>query len=300
MKKVLVSGGTSFVSRYVAEYYVSKGWDVYVLNRNTRPQSPGVTLIEADRKKLGNALKGHHFDVVFDITAFNAEDINALLDGLDTFKDYIMISSSAVYPESSIQPFTETMPIGENRIWGPYGIGKVEAERTLRARFSNAYILRPPYLYGPMNNVYREAFVFDCAIQNRKFYLPSDGQMKLQFFYIEDLCRFMDAMINFHPTQKIFNVGNEDAITVRKWVEICYRIAGKTAEFVNVDPDIEPRSYFSFYNYDYYLDIQKQKAFLPITTPIEIGLRASFEWYIQNPDKVNRKPLMAFIDSHLK
>lgn len=300
MKKVLVTGGTSFVSQYVAEYYVSKGWDVYVLNRNTRPQSPGVTLIAADRKKLGNALKGHHFDVVFDITAFNAEDINALWDGLDTFDDYIMISSSAVYPESGIQPFTETMPIGKNRIWGPYGMGKVEAERALQTRFSNAYILRPPYLYGPMNNVYREAFVFDCAIQKRKFYLPGDGQMKLQFFYIDDLCRFMDAVINFHPAQKIFNVGNEDAITVRKWVEICYRIAGQTAEFVNVNPDIEPRSYFSFYNYDYYLDIQKQKTLLPITTPIEIGLRASFEWYIQNPDKVNRKPLMAFIDSHLK
>lgn len=38
MKTMLVTGGTVFVSRYVAEYYVAQGYDVYVLNRNTRPQ----------------------------------------------------------------------------------------------------------------------------------------------------------------------------------------------------------------------------------------------------------------------
>ena len=27
MKKILVTGGTIFVSRYIAEYYVAKGWD---------------------------------------------------------------------------------------------------------------------------------------------------------------------------------------------------------------------------------------------------------------------------------
>ena len=58
----------------------------------------------------------------------------------------------------------------------------------------DAYILRPPYLYGPMNNVYREAFVFDCALADRKFYLPKDGSMKLQFFHVKDLCRLMEVI----------------------------------------------------------------------------------------------------------
>ena len=42
MRKILVTGGTVFVSRFIAEYYVAKGDEVYVLNRNTRPQSAGV------------------------------------------------------------------------------------------------------------------------------------------------------------------------------------------------------------------------------------------------------------------
>ena len=109
MRTILVTGGTTFVSRYVAEYYVNKGDKVFVLNRNSKPQSHGVTLIEADRKNLGEALKGYKFDVVLDITAYTENDINSLLNSLESFKDYIMISSSAVYPEYLPQPFTEEM-----------------------------------------------------------------------------------------------------------------------------------------------------------------------------------------------
>ena len=46
MKKILVTGGTVFVSRYIAEYYVTKGYDVYVLNRNTKEQSKGEHLLK--------------------------------------------------------------------------------------------------------------------------------------------------------------------------------------------------------------------------------------------------------------
>jgi len=34
MRKILVTGGTIFVSRYIAEYFAGKGDAVYVLNRN--------------------------------------------------------------------------------------------------------------------------------------------------------------------------------------------------------------------------------------------------------------------------
>lgn len=296
---MLVTGGTVFVSRYAAEYYVHKNYDVYVLNRNTKVQSQGVTLIEADRKNLSNILKNYHFDVIFDITAYNANDVDSLLDGVGSFDDYILLSSSAVYPEYSAQPFTENTPIGENRIWGKYGMGKVEAERALQARVPDAYILRPPYLYGPMNNLFREAFVFECAIKERKFYIPKDGQSKLQFFHVKDLCRFMDILIERQPEQKVFNVGNEVAVTIREWVETCYKVAGKQPEFVKVYQDIEQRNYFSFYAYDYYLDINKQKELMPTTETFENGLCEALEWYISHTDMVNKKPLMDFIDNNL-
>jgi len=299
MPKMLVTGGTVFVSRYIAEYYVKNGYEVYVLNRNTKEQSQGVTLIEADRHNLGDALRGYSFDTVID-TAYTAHDVNALLDALQEYRSYILISSSAVYPEHAPQPFKEDAPLSANSFWGKYGTDKIEAERTLQKRDPNAYMIRPPYLYGPMNNVYREAFVFDCALANRRFYLPKDGKMKLQFFHVHDLCRFIDVILSSRPQQHVFNVGNKEAVSVSEWVKLCYSVAGKEAEFHNVYADIEQRKYFSFYDYEYYLDVSSQYKFMSDVKPLSEGLREAFAWYVQNKEKVLTKPFIEYIDRNFK
>ena len=298
MRKMLVTGGTVFVSRYIAEYYAAKGWDVFVLNRNTKQQSENVTLIEADRHALGETLREYRFDAVVD-TAYTAADVELLLDALVGYEDYILISSSAVYPEHAAQPFGEDTLLGFNKYWGKYGTDKIAAEQALLERNPNAYVLRPPYLYGPMNNVYREAFVFDCAMADRVFYLPKDGILPLQFFHVHDLCRFMDVLLEQKPRQHIFNVGNKETVSVREWVELCYQAAGKRPVFRNVGEEIEQRKYFSFYDYAYALDVSAQYAYLEDVTPLKQGLEESFAWYVCNRDKVTGKPFFAFIDSTL-
>ena len=297
-RKILVTGGTVFVSRYVAEYYVAKGQEVYVLNRNNRPQSEGVKLIEADRHSLGETLRGYHFDAVIDVAAYTGEDITHLLDALGSYGEYIFISSSAVYPEYASQPFAEEELTAVNKFWGKYGTDKMDAEAVLMQRNPGAYILRPPYLYGPMNNVYREAFVFDCAMQGRIFYLPKNGEMKLQFFHVQDLCRFIDTILEKKPAQHIFNVGNKETVSVSDWVKLCYDIVGKPLEAVKVFEDIEQRNYFSFYNYEYYLDVTKQNELMPETIPLKEGLKEAFDWYVSNSDKLNKKPFMEYIDNN--
>ena len=299
MKKMLVTGGTVFVSRYIAEYYVRNGYEVYALNRNTREQSEGVNLIQADRHNLKNVLKNHYFDVVID-TAYTSWDVDLLLDGLASYGDYILISSSAVYPEYCVQPFKENEQVGVNKYWGKYGIDKIEAENVLIKRNPNAYILRPPYLYGPMNNVYREAFVFDCALEDRSFYLPKNGEMNLQFFHVEDLCKFIDVLLENKPEQHIFNVGNSEVISIRKWVELCYQVFGKKVQFKNVYDDIEQRKYFCFYDYEYYLDVSQQHRLMKQEKDLYEGLKEAFMWYKDNEDKVNKKPLFEFIDNTLE
>ena len=150
-----------------------------------------------------------------------------------------------------------------------------------------------------MNNLYRESFVFDCAIQNRKFCLPKDGNMKLQFFHIEDLCRFIDKILEIKPNDHIFNVGNRDLLTVKEWVELCYQVVGKTAEFFVVAEDIEHRYFFCFYDYQYCLDVSKQTKLFVDTKPLKDGLAESYEWYIKNGEDVNKKPYLEFIDKNI-
>lgn len=299
MRKILITGGTTFVSKYAAEYFAVHGYEVYVLNRNSKPQVDGVTLIEADRHVLGSQLKDIYFDVVADITAYDSKDITDLYDALGSFRTYLMISSSAVYPEYGVQPFTEESEKAVNRFWGKYGTDKIEAEHALLERVPDAYILRPPYLYGPMNNVYREAFVFDCARADRVFYLPKDGEMKLQFFHVKDLCQLMEVIAETKPAEHILNVGNEQAISIKDWVTKCYACLNKVPTFVSVPEEIPQRNYFSFSDYEYYLDIQKQQEIYPETIPLEEGLQEAAEWYLAHENEVNKKPYFEFIDENL-
>ena len=299
MRRILVTGGTVFVSRYVANYFAQKGDDVYVLNRNSKPQLPNVTLIEGDRNDLGEKLKGYEFDAVLDITAYTREHVENLVNALGKFGDYIMVSSSAVYPETNPQPFTEDQICGPNIHWGAYGTNKLAAEEYLRQAVPNAYILRPPYLYGPMQNVYREPFVFECAESSRKFYIPGDGSMKMQFFHVEDLCRFIEILLDKHPKERIYNVGNPDAMTISEWVKLCYDAVGADLETVSVEGHPQ-RAYFCFNDYDYYLDVTKQMTLMSDVKPLAEGLRESYELFQQHREGVMRRPYMEYIDVNLK
>ena len=299
MKKILITGGTVFVSKYVATYFLKRNYEVFVLNRGTRPQVQGVRHIPADRNHPGDCLKEYSFDAIMDICGYNKPDIEHLLDAVGEYGDYVFISSSAVYPETNPQPFSEEQPIGTNKVWGRYGSDKAEAEQYLLSRDPEAYIIRPPYLYGPMQNLYREPFVFDCAMEGRSFYIPRDGKMKLQFFHVDDLCKVMEQILLRHPKEHIYNVGNERAVEINEFVELCYKAVGVPLKKVYVTGHDNQRDYFSFYDYEYTLDISRQKQLLQETKDLYEGLKESFAWYRENPEQVVKKPYVEFIQNHL-
>lgn len=299
-RNILVTGGTVFVSRYVASYFVKQGDNVYVLNRNTKSQAEGVHLIEADRHALGTTLKKYAFDAVLDITGYTRDDVKDLVEALGEFEQYVYISSGAVYPETLPIPFRETQQCGRNKIWGDYGSNKLEAENYLRENVPQAYILRPPYLYGPMENLYREPFVFDCANLNRAFYVPGEGKQRLQFLHVEDLCRFIGILLEKEPKNRIFNVGNPETVTIEEWAALCYQAAGKELSVRYVDKSHNQRDYFSFYDYEYELDVTKQMALMPEFKPFSDGLKESYAWYMLHQDEVRKKPYFAYIDTNLR
>lgn len=295
---ILVTGGTVFVSRFTAEYFAMKGHQVFTLNRGNRPQPEGVTPILADRHALGDALKGIHFDAVLDITAYTAEDVRDLLDGLTSFDDYILISSSAVYPEINPQPFTEDQPCGPNLHWGAYGTNKLAAEETLQSRVPGAYILRPPYLYGPMENLYRSIYVFECAESGLPFPIPQ-RDIQLQFFHVEDLCRFMEFLLQQHPAEHIYNVGDPNPVSISEWVSLCYKAAGLPLHTITVGDDHPRWAYFPFRDYEYRLDVTRQTALLPETKSLSVGLREEYEWFCTHREEITRKEYLSYLNEYL-
>lgn len=297
---ILITGGTLFASRYTAEYFVQKGHNVYVLNRDTKHQSDGVILIKGDRHNLGDTLKSYDFDVIIDVTAYNENDIADLVSALGNIKQYIFISSSAVYPETLPQPFNEAQECGVNEFWGDYGTNKIAAEKYLLKKIPQAYIIRPPYLYGKMNNLYREAFVFECAENDIPFYIPKDGKMPLQFFDIEDMCRFIEILLDKQPEQHIFNVGNPETVDINEWVKACYSVLGKTPQIKYVESGINQRDYFPFLDYGYVLDVAEMSKLMKTVKPLEQGLKESYVWYKNNKELVRKKPLLEYIEKNFK
>lgn len=297
--KILVTGGTVFASRFTAEYFARDN-EVYVLNRGTKPPSERVHTIIADRHTLGDTLKKYSFDAVIDVCAYNEDDVRNLLGALGDFGTYILISSSAVYPETLPQPFREENEVGANKIWGDYGINKIKAENFAAKHCKKAYFIRPPYLYGKMNNLYREAFVFECAERDLPFYMPNDGKMGLQFFDIEDMCRFIEILLEKQPSERVFNVGNPESVSICDWVKACFGTLGKTPEIRFVEPNNEQRNFFPFYNYEYFLDVTKMLSLMPETKPLEVGLKQSYEWFEDNRGEVRRKPYFDYIEKNLR
>lgn len=296
--KMLITGGTVFVSRFAAEYFAKKGHEVWAMNRNTRPQVSGVHLIEADRNQIGDKLRGHVFDTVIAVNDYTREDVEKLVNALEEVKDFIFISTSAVYPETLAQPFYEEQECGPNSIWGAYGLNKLEAENWLREKVPQAYILRPPYIYGPMETIYRAPFVFECAEARRPFCLPGNGEEKLQFLHVEDLCRFMEILLEKKPEQKVYNVGNPEPVTARQWVEHCYEAVGSSLETVCVH-DHPQRSFFPFHEYEYFLDVSKQMALMPELKPLSQGLQEEYLWYRGHREEIITRPFVAYIDTHI-
>ena len=168
------------------------------------------------------------------------------------------------------------MECGQNSVWGAYGTDKLAAENWLRRHVPEAYILRPPYLYGKYETVYRAPFVFDCALSDRRFYIP-EADRWLQFFNVRDLCRFMDILLNEHPGNRVFNVGNPEMISVKEWAELCYKAADREPVLVRVDDNFTVRDYFPFHPYHYYLDVTKQQALMPELTPLDEGIKEEFD-----------------------
>ena len=286
--KILITGGTVFVSRYLAEYFVGKDHEVTVMNRGTHPQVKGVRLIRADKSEPCSSLRNMTFDLVLAVNIYTSGEMNALLESLGDYGTVIFISSSAVYPETTALPFRETDPVGRNAVWGDYGWNKIGAEQTLLQRCPDAYVLRPPYFYGKYQNIYREAFVFDCAEKGMPFYLPKDGTMPLQFFHVGDLCRLIEAIEEKKPEDHIINTGNRP-IDINTYVEWCYDVVGAELVKVFVDAAHPQRGYFPFHDYAYVLDTHRQSLLLPETWPEIVGLEEEYAWYREHPQEVMKK-----------
>jgi nucleoside-diphosphate-sugar epimerase len=228
--RVLVAGGTEFISLHLVRALLRDGHQVVALNRGRQPGRlpAGVRTIVADRKDhaaLRKALAGERFDGLVDVTyaPTTGEDVEALLDAPAATGHVLFVSTGRVYDHGRPIPFDEDTP--RTLYWGEYARHKIAGEDVLLARHRErglpVTIVRPTHVYGPLNTRNNETFFFDRLVRDRPVLVPDAGGWLRQFGHVADLADAMAAMLGSPAAVgRAYNVTGEEAISQVGFVEV--------------------------------------------------------------------------------
>lgn len=304
MTRSLVIGGTLFIGRALVRRLLARGEQVTLMHRGRRNPFEGNTdEIHCDRNDVAavrKALTGRRFDVAYDNVydwqrGTTAEQVEAAATAVaDGLRRYVFVSSVAVYRPG--QNLSEDAPLAAADDPEDYPRHKANSERMLFRLHAEqgfpAVTLRPPYVYGPENPFYREAFFWDRLLDERPILAPGDGSRPMQFVLADDVARAAIAAADTDAaTGRAYNVCNDQRITQNELVEALAKVAGRRARLVHVPRQrllemggglFAPPYYFA-----QYFDMppitqsnarsRRDLGFEP--TPFEEGLSQAFEWY---------------------
>lgn len=322
--KILIIGGTLFTGRHLVPALLKAGHEVTVLHRRAgNPYLKKVSEIVADRNDVMAVrakLSGQKFEVVFD-NAYDwehgttASAVEAAVRACgDSLSRYVFLSSVAAYGDGLNHHEGDALAQDDHA--DRYARNKAMTERMLfrlHQRYGTPVVtLRPPYLYGPDNPYYREAFFWDRLRDKRAVILPGDGRRLMQFAYVKDVVwAGMKVMTEPIAVGHAFNIANARPLTQAEVVDAFAAAAGKKESRVVRIPrerihragghPMGPQLYFGMY-----FDIppittviakaQRMLKFQP--TQFAAGLAETYKWYVKH----HRRPELdyEFEDSLLK
>jgi nucleoside-diphosphate-sugar epimerase len=316
--KVLVIGGTLFIGRRLVADLLKAGHSVAILHRRSKHNfSKRVENLVADRNDaaaLRRVIGERRFEVIFDNVydwerGTTAEQVEATALAMGNHLErYVFLSSVAAYGDGLNH--YESDPLAPDNHPEPYVRNKAMSERALlRLHRKNGFpvvTFRPPFVYGPDNPFYREAFFWDRVRARRPILIPGDGTRLMQFIHVKDLVSAMLRAIEVEgAVGEAFNAANPKPLTQVEAVREMARASGKKPELVRVpreriaaaggNPMGDPM-YFGEY-----LDVppitenvSKLQRMLGVRlTAFETGLRETYRWYLRQP---RRKPDFHFED----
>lgn len=297
MKSILVMGGNDFIGSALSRYLIESGYKIDILTRGKNPiHYKGfrnhIICNRQNRDDIEKNLSKKSYEYIFDVTAHSKDDVKNLLDFVDvkSLKKYIVLSSGAVYKDSS-KKAKEDFEKGENKNWGRYGLEKKEAEDFIIDSSIPYVIVRPTYVYGDNNNLYREYYFFERISQEKPIPVPHGKNAMTQFIYIDDLVKVLESIINKPYVREAYNVTNPQIISWQELIQTCGEVIGKSPIIKLVDINkikYEERTYFPFKNIDYTLEIDKlieHGLYIP-NIFLKEGLEKSYNWYLHNKPKL--------------
>lgn len=239
--KLLIIGGSGFLSGTVYSKAASQGHEVWVLTRGNKPVPAGAKSLIADRHDTANFKKviegaGCRWDAVIDCICYMPSDARQDIEVFRKLtKHLIWVSTDFVYdPEKRWFPQTE-----ENMHFltdDSYGANK----RLCELEFINGdnedmvwTALRPPHIYGPgsvlgcLPENARDSELITKIKEGQTLYLVGGGHFLQQPVFAPDLAELMLSCIGNQKTyNEIFCTMGPDIIESKQYYEIIAEFLG--------------------------------------------------------------------------
>jgi nucleoside-diphosphate-sugar epimerase len=240
--RLLIIGGSGFLSGTLADTAVSQGHDVYTLTRGQKPVPKGVTSLIADRHDEAAfreaVLKpGCHFDAVVDCICYTPEEARQDIEQFRELTDHLIFISTDFVYDPSKRWFPQTEENTDYLTDGSYGAKKrlcelefIEGD-TGKMAFT---ILRPAHIYGPGSYAgclpmeSRNPRLISKIMEGKPLSLTGGGYFLQQPVFAPDLSELILSCIGNEKTyDEIFCAMGPDIIESRRYYEIIGEYLGK-------------------------------------------------------------------------
>ena len=307
--KVLFIGGTGNISTSVSKLSVSKGMDLYLMNRGTTGRTiSGAKTITCDIGSINETrkmLKDQIWDVVVNWIAFTADDINRDIELFSgRTKQYIFISSASAYQKPVSHPvITESTPVA-NPYW-EYSRNKIACEDRLIEAYRDSNfpvtIVRPSHTYDTVIPVamggWTEYTIVDRMKKGRKIIVHGDGTSLWVLTHSEDFARgFTGLMGHQQAIGHTFHITSDEILTWNQIYEAVAEAAGVKADMVHIPSDFICRydksqtgNLIGDKMHSVIFDNSKIKKYVPgftATIPFREGIRRTLQWFEASPERM--------------
>jgi nucleoside-diphosphate-sugar epimerase len=269
--RILIIGGTSFIGPHVARRLVEAGHEVAVFHRGTSEADvlPAVEHIHGERARLASfesEFKRLAPEVVLDMIAFTEEEAATLMrvfkgvarrvvviSSADVYRGVELLRGVGVGPPEPI-PFKEDAPLREHLYpyrtdaTAPeernYNYEKILVERVVMSEPElPGTVLRLPAVYGPGDQQHRLFSYLKRMDDGRPAILLEDKYERWRWTrgYVENVADAIAlAAGSERAANRIYNVGEEEALTEGDWVRSIGRAAGWSGEVLTVPAEQLP------------------------------------------------------------
>lgn len=242
--KVLIFGGSGWLGHNIALDLQKLSYDVTICTRGKKStfidkvsSLPAIIADKNDDAAVA-AIFQDCYDIVID-TVPTLQSIALISKYARNLKHYLHCSSTGGYAPLPFIPCNETAPYA-GFDGGSGWKQKADVDRKVLDLFNEcgfpATVIRPCYITGPgmlpLDNLggRREDFIADILAE-KTLTLPDNGLSLLQPIHIKDLAiSFRLAIQNNCSIGQVYNICQEKAVTLNKYLEINARALGKNVK----------------------------------------------------------------------